>query len=264
MIAIIGGSGVYDASLFEDAVDKDLRTPYGSVRVTTGTYRGRPLVFLPRHGFSHSVPPHLINYRANIWALKMLGVTRIISTSAVGSLRKEIPPGSYVVLSNFLDFTKTRASTFYEGQASSIPETSVVHIDVTSPYCPQLRENVISAGRSLGAPIVDEGVYVCTEGPRFESASEISMYAMLGGDVIGMTNIPEVVLARELELCYCSVAMVTNFAAGISGEKLTHSEVLEIMQKNISSIRSLLARVISTLPEKRQCPCQTLLQGAKG
>ncbi len=264
MYGIIGGSGVYDPTMMDYPEMRTVQTPYGDVRVTVGMIGGQQVAFLPRHGAGHGVPPHLVNYRANIWALKAVGVTRVISTSAVGSLKHSIAPGSFVVLSNFIDFTKNRPSTFYEGVASAIEDCDVVHIDVTEPYCPHLRDVLYDAGRSLGLPMVARGVYVCTEGPRFETSSEIGMFSIIGGDVVGMTNVPEVVLARELEMCYASVAMVTNYAAGISSTKLTHSEVLGIMGQHITSIKKLILAVIPLISEVRTCPCPSLLQGAKG
>lgn len=264
MFGIIGGSGVYDPSMMDESEQRTVQTPYGDVSVTVGMIGGQSVAFLPRHGAGHGVPPHLVNYRANIWALKAIGVTRIISTSAVGSLKHSIAPGSFVVLSNFIDFTKSRPSTFYEGGASVIDDKDVVHIDVTEPYCPHLREVLYDAGRSLDLPMIARGVYVCTEGPRFETSSEIGMFSIIGGDVVGMTNVPEVVLARELELCYASVAMVTNYAAGISSAKLTHTEVLEIMDQHIAAIKKLIRAAIPLISGERTCPCPTLLQGAKG
>ncbi|MHC1604419.1 MAG: S-methyl-5'-thioadenosine phosphorylase [Candidatus Methanofastidiosia archaeon] len=264
MYAIIGGSGIYDPEMISDAAVRSVDTPFGEVKVVCGKFKGIDIFFLSRHGQKHSVPPHMINYRANIWALKMIGVTRILSTSAVGSLQDNISPGNYVVLSDFLDFTKTRKYTFYEGKYSNISEKSVVHIDITRPYCPQLRNVLIKAGRELKLSIVSEGTYVCTEGPRFETAAEIRMYSQLGGDVVGMTNVPEAVLAREAEICYASVAMVTNFAAGISKLKLTHTEVLDIMEKNRESIKKLFKKALYAIPKKRDCRCADSLKGAKG
>ncbi len=169
-----------------------------------------------------------------------------------------------MVLSNFLDFTKSRQNTFYDGAASPMEEKDVVHIDVTEPYCPELRSVLLEAGMKENLPMVDHGVYVCTEGPRFESSAEIKMFSRMGGDVVGMTNLPEVVLARELEMCYASISTVTNYAAGISDKKLTHKEVLDIMSKNIEDIRTIFKRAIPKVSEERNCECKSLLDGAKG
>ncbi|MBN1785917.1 MAG: S-methyl-5'-thioadenosine phosphorylase [Candidatus Methanofastidiosa archaeon] len=263
MIGIIGGSGIYDPEMIEDVVDTVVRTPYGDVDILRGCYSKKEVAFLPRHGRSHGVPPHIINYRANIWALRSIGVDRIFSTSASGSINTSINPGSFVVLSNFIDFTKGRPNTFYDGPSSLSGLKEVVHIDVTEPYCPELRRLAIEAGKGLDLPIVENGVYVCTEGPRFETAAEIEMFSRMGGDVVGMTNVPEVVLARELEICYCSIALVTNYAAGISGYRLTHKEVLELMEKNKEAVGSLFMDAIPKIPQIRKCECKNLLQGAK-
>lgn len=247
MIAIIGGSGVYDPKMLENVRDITVETEYGAVTLKSGTHQGKTLFFLTRHGEKHSVPPHMVNYRANIKALHQLKVERIIATSAVGSLRKEMSPGDFVLLDQFLDFTKGRMSTFFDKK--------VVHTDVTHPYCSQLRDIISQAVRALGITIHPEGTYVCAEGPRFETAAEIEMFALLGGDVVGMTSVPEVVLARELKMCYATVATVTNFAAGITPSKITHKEVIEIMDRNSENIKKLITQVIETIPEKKTCEC---------
>jgi len=264
MYAIIGGSGIYSPGMLNEVLMRKINTPFGIVHAICGKLNDINIVFMPRHGVNHSVPPHMINYRANMWALKSVGVTRIVSTSAVGSLKEPIKPGSYVVLSDFLDFTKRRPLTFYEGTDAFVEEKDVVHIDVTNPYCPQLREVVIRSGNKIGLSMIPKGVYVCTEGPRFETAAEVRMFSGLGGDVVGMTNVPEVILARELEMCYSSVAMVTNYAAGTFSDKLTHTEVLDIMEKNKESINKLLLDVIPSIPLERTCKCEQALLGAKG
>ncbi|MDF2874551.1 MAG: S-methyl-5-thioinosine phosphorylase, partial [Sporomusa sp.] len=230
-IAIIGGTGVYDPRILDNIRDQEIATPYGVVRFKSGEYAGKEVAFIPRHGSSHSIPPHLINYRANIWAIKKLGVQNIIATTAVGSLNLDMKPGDFVLIDQFLDFVKNRTTTFYEGG-----DRGVVHVDVTTPYCPTVRNVLTTAAQNLGISIHQQGTYVCTEGPRFETPAEIKMFAKFGGDVVGMTNVPEVVLAREAEMCYATVSMVTNFAAGISPQPLTHHEVLETMQGNAENI----------------------------
>lgn len=254
-VGIIGGSGFYQPGLFsgeEEVVD----TPYGEVELWRGEVGGREVYFLPRHGKGHRFPPHLINYRANIWALKKRGVQRILTTSAVGSLRTEFPPGSLLLPDQFIDFTKGRKATFFE-------EGEVYHIDLTEPYCPQLRKYLLETGRKKGLEIFSGGTYVCTEGPRFETKAEIKAYALLGGDLVGMTGYPEVALAREAEICYASLAIVTNLAAGINGKKITADEVLEIMKEKIEVARELFVEVIKGLPEERECLCSEALKGAK-
>jgi len=250
MIAVIGGTGVYDPDMLEDVREEAISTDYGEVKLTRGSYKGRPVAFMPRHGGDHSVPPHRINYRANIAALHRLGTKRIIATAAVGSLNPEFKPVSIVIVDQFIDFTKSRISTFYEGD-----ERGVIHTDVTEPYCPELRKVLYEVASSMGTDVFDRGTYVCTEGPRFETAAEIRMYKILGGDVVGMTSVPEAVLARELGICYATVAMVTNFAAGISPNKLTHEEVVSFMQSNIARLRKVITMAIERIPQQSGCGC---------
>lgn len=254
-IAIIGGTGVYDPSILQNVYDTKVTTPYGVVTYKVGEYADKKVAFIPRHGSKHSIPPHLINYRANIWAIKKIGVTNIIATTAVGSLNLDMKPGDFVLVDQFLDFTKNRVSTFYEGG-----ERGVVHLDVTEPYCPQLRKIIKHAADELNLSIHEKGIYVCTEGPRFETPAEIKMFAKLGGDLVGMTNVPEVVLAHEAELCYSTVSMVTNYAAGISSQSLTHSEVLETMAANGDNIKKLIMKSIEKIDlVTKSCKCDSTL-----
>jgi len=254
-IAIIGGTGLYDPRILDNVREEKIVTPYGEVNYKVGDFQGRPIAFIPRHGSQHSIPPHLINYRANIWAMKKIGVTNIIATTAVGSLNMDMKPGDFVLVDQFLDFVKNRVTTFYEGG-----ERGVVHVDVTEPYCPSLRKVLIEAARKTGIAVHEKGTYVCTEGPRFETPAEIKAFAKLGGDLVGMTNVPEVVLAREAEMCYSTVSMVTNFAAGISPEPLTHSEVLETMKANTENIKALVMAAISMIDPSADCPCRHALK----
>ncbi len=263
-IAIIGGSGVYDPKLLENIREEKVKTPYGDVAVKIGTYKGEEIAFLPRHGEKHSVPPHKINYHANIWALHELGVERILATSAVGSLNEEMKPGDFVVLDQLLDFSKSRHYTFYDGEDSPHERKFVAHVDFTDPYCPELRKALITAARELGFSYHPVGTYACMEGPRFETRAEIRALRILGADVVGMTQCPEAVLARELEMCYASVAIVTNFAAGISQTKLTHSEVVELMAKKSEEIKYLLMKAVEHIPQERRCGCKDALKGATG
>lgn len=250
MIGIIGGTGVYDPAMLEEVRSQEVVTKYGAALVNLGRYQGKNVAFLPRHGGDHSVPPHLINYRANIMALSQLGVSRIIATAAVGSLNFDYKPGSIVVVDQFLDFTKSRISTFFDGQ-----EGGVIHVDVTEPYCPEVRKELYSAAKETCADVFDRGVYVCTEGPRFETAAEIQMFKTLNGDVIGMTTVPEAVLARELGICYGTVAVVTNFAAGFCSGKLTHAEVVDCMQSNIEKIKETVMGAVANMPATAGCDC---------
>lgn len=252
--AIIGGTGVYNPALLEDSETHVIETPFGSAQVTLGTYHGKQIAFMPRHGTSHSIPPHKINYRANIMALKQIGVTHIFSTAAVGSLRRQVRPGSLIVIDGFLDFTKSRTSTFFD-------EYPVVHVDVSEAYCPRLRAGLIRSGESLGISLINGGTYVCTEGPRFENPAEIRMFQALGGDVVGMTNVPEVVLAKEAEMCYSTVCMVTNFGAGMTNQGVTHQEVVEMMSNNVEKIRQLFFHTIDHLDSHRDCGCGQAVGG---
>lgn len=250
-IAIIGGTGVYDPKILSDLREERVQTAYGETLVKIGILRGREVAFLARHGSGHSVPPHRINYRANIAALRRLGVKRVLSTAAVGSCNPEMIPGHFVIVNDFIDFTKARNHTFFEGG----PE-GVVHTDFSDPYCPELRVLLAQAALGLGITAHPGGVYVCTEGPRFETPAEVRMFARLGGDLLGMTNVPEVVLAREAGLCYGLIAMVTNAAAGLTGQPLSHQEVLEIMSKNNENLKRLVMETIERIPEERGCGCR--------
>ncbi|MCQ2559286.1 MAG: S-methyl-5'-thioadenosine phosphorylase [Clostridia bacterium] len=252
-IAIIGGTGVYDPSILEQIQEKTVETEFGSVPVKIGSLQNKEVAFITRHGFEHSVPPHLINYRANIAALKKLGVKSIFATAAVGSLNLDMKPGDLVLADQFLDFTKVRQHTFFG-------VGRVVHLDMTVPYCADLRAELQKAAAKLKFSCHNGGTYVCTEGPRFETPAEIKMFALLGGDLVGMTSVPEVTLAREAEICYATIAMVTNFAAGISPTALTHQEVLEVMAENAVKLRQLLIETISNLDPDRECICQKALQ----
>ncbi|WP_457554351.1 S-methyl-5'-thioadenosine phosphorylase [Candidatus Pyrohabitans sp.] len=254
-IGIIGGTGIYDPELFGEKERKEVVTPYGRASPAfIGELGGRSVVFMPRHGLRHELPPHRVNYRANIYALRQLGVSRIIATNSVGSINPRLAPGDLVVPHDFIDFTRTRRATFYD--------TETVHVDMTSPYCGELRRALITAGRSAGG-VWDRGVYAATEGPRFETPAEIRMLSLLGCDIVGMTGIPEAVLARELEMCYASVATVTNYAAGIKQEKLTATEVVEVVRHNQEKLRRLIVEAVALIPGQRGCPCASALEEAR-
>lgn len=254
-IGIIGGTGVYDPSILNNIREIETVTPYGTVSYKVGDFAGKSIAFIPRHGSKHSIAPHLINYRANIWALKKIGVTHILATAAVGSMQLAMKLGDFVLVDQFIDFTKNRITTFHEGG-----ERGVVHVDLTHPYCSALREKLQAVGHEIGISIHGQGTYVCTEGPRFETPAEIAMFTQLGGNVVGMTNVPEVVLAREAEMCYSTIAMVTNFAAGISPNPLTYGEVIEIMNQNTENLKKLLMNTIQLIDVKATCSCQHALR----
>ena len=255
-IAIIGGTGIYSPEALQGFEEKVIDTPYGQALCNIGELAGNQVVFITRHGVGHKTAPHKVNYRANIWALKSLGTEEIFATTAVGSLNPEMKAGHFVVCSNVLDFTKSRINTFYD-----TPERGVVHVDFSYPYCPCVRERIIRCLEKLDIPFHKEGVYVATEGPRFESAAEIKAYAMLGGDLVGMTNMPECILAREAEMCYSTCSIVTNMAAGISPTPLSHMEVVEAMGKSINNMNKLIAAFINdNEPVVATCGCHTALK----
>jgi 5'-methylthioadenosine phosphorylase len=249
-VAVIGGTGVYDPAWLEGAAPEIRPTPYGDALLTRGNTGGRPVVFLNRHGPGHRLPPHRVNYRANLWALARLGVRHVVATTAVGSLRPAVAPGTLVFCDQFLDFTKSRTMTFYDGG-----EMGVVHTDMTAPYCAGVRGLLMEQAQALHLAALPAGTYVATEGPRFESAAEVRMLGALGGDVVGMTGVPEVVLARELGLHYATVSIVTNLGAGLSASPLTHAEVTALMDQMGEAIRRLLAAVLPKLGD-RPCMCQ--------
>ncbi len=250
-IAFIGGTGVYEQSILTERRELTISTRYGEVLLHSGQYRQQEIYFLARHGYRHSAPPHLVNYRANIAALKKLGIEVVIATAAVGSMNENMPPGSKIVIDQFIDFTRGRPSTFYDGQ-----DGQVVHTDFTEPYCPELRAAIIRAGRYLNQPVIDGGCYICTQGPRFETPAEIKAFTYLGAEVVGMTNVPEVILAREAGLCYAAIALVTNYAAGISSYPLTHEEVLEVMAQGKADLDLLLMGCLAEIPLLRSCGCR--------
>ena len=251
LIGIIGGSGVYEITERADSCTQKLvRTDYGEVEVSILRIFDKDVAFIPRHAAGHSIPPHKINFRANIDALKNVGVTKIIATNSVGSMNPEMPPGSFVIPDDFLDFSQDRVKTFYED--------NVVHIDVTEPYCPDLRDVLAKSGE-----VILGGTYVCTEGPRFETPAEIRMFRMLGGDLVGMTGVPEVTLAREREICYNSICIVSNYASGISEMELTIDEVFEMVAQKEGELLELIYDFIRNVDDGAECACNHALDGAK-
>jgi 5'-methylthioadenosine phosphorylase len=259
MIGIIGGSGLYEIEGVLQRDSRHIRTPYGAA---SDVYRicefsGREVVFLPRHGSLHSIPPHRINYRANIWGFKELGVERIISLSATGGISPEMVPGKIVVPDQIIDMTRGRNSTFYEGAGG------VVHIDFTEPYCPDLRGLLLDAGNKTGIELIGSGTYLCVNGPRLETKAEIQFFADIGAAVVGMTAMPEASLAREAELCYAGLSIVTNRAAGLTGKKLTATEVIEVMHETAGLLKQLLKEAFRLIPDERRCTCGEALKGAK-
>lgn len=249
--AIIGGTGVYD--LGEETYSKRVETEYGKVEVNILNIKGDEIVFLARHGKDHSVPPHKIDYRANMMALKKLGVKYIYATAAVGSCNENYAPGDIVVIKDFIDFTKSRPVTFFEGKGQP-----VVHVDMGDPYCRNMRKRFYEAASSEGIPIKGDAVYACTEGPRFETAAEIRMYKMLGADVVGMTSVPEVVLAKELGMCYATVGIVTNWCTGIE-EEMVIDNMHEVLGENKNKITKAFIKVFREGLVQDNCNCNNAI-----
>jgi 5'-methylthioadenosine phosphorylase len=262
-IGVIGGSGFY--TFLEDAVEVAAQTPYGppSDNLMIGQVGGRAVAFLPRHGRTHSVPPHRINYRANIWALRAAGVQQIVAPCAVGGLRADFSAGTLVVPDQLVDRTSGRAQTFYDGEERSDGQRpSVVHVPFADPYCPHGRERMLDAATRSGWEPVDGGTLVVIQGPRFSTRAESRWNAAQGGTVVGMTGYPESVLARELGMCYTTVSVVTDLDAGVEvGEGVTHEEVLAAFAKNIDRLRGVIAEAIGLLPTERTCLCSHALDG---
>ncbi|MFJ9518052.1 S-methyl-5'-thioadenosine phosphorylase [Kitasatospora sp. NPDC101801] len=262
-IGVIGGSGLY--ALLDDVTEVVVDTPYGrpSDSLFLGEVAGRRVAFLPRHGRGHRLPPHRINYRANLWALHSLGVRQILAPCAVGGLRPEYGPGTLVLPDQFVDRTSGREQTFYDGLPlpdGTVPE--VVHVAMADPYCAAGRSTLLAAARGCGWEPVDGGTLVVVEGPRFSTRAESRWFGVNGWSVVGMTGHPEAVLARELALCYSSVALVTDLDAGVeAGEGVTHAEVLEFFGRNVERLRSVLFKALEGLPAVRECACAHALDG---
>jgi len=250
-VAIIGGSGVYQQNFLENEQDIEVETRFGKVSLKQGLYCNRRIFFMARHGGGHTVPAHRVNYRANIAALNKLQVDAVIATAAVGTLNQDMPPGSRIIIDQFIDFTRHRPVTFYEGE-----DGMVVHTDFSEPYCPRLRKKILDTGKKLGQSMVDGGCYLCTEGPRFETPAEIKMFKKWGADLVGMTNLPEAVLAREAGLCYATIALPTNYAAGISEEPLSYEEVINAMDKDKPELDKLLAECVKEISADLTCSCK--------
>ena len=255
-IGVFGGSGFY--SFLEDTETVEIDTPYGppSAPPVVGDVGGRSVAFIPRHGVHHEFPPHAIPYLANAWAMKELGVTRVIGPNACGSLREDVKPGDFVICDQLVDRTRSRPHTFYDGPVTT-------HISFADPYCPTMRDVAIEKGNALGIPIRDRGTVVVIEGPRFSTRAESHWFKAAGWEVINMTQYPEALLARELELCYANISLITDYDVGVEGvPPVTNDEVVRVFNENNEKLRGLLFEIIPNLPEARDCPCATALQGA--
>jgi len=252
-IGIIGGTGL--EALLKDAEQIRVGTPYGlPPSISVGEINGKPVAFLPRHGIHHSIPPHMVNYRANIYALHKIGAKQIVATNAVGAINLDFKPGDLVVPHDFIDFTKVRQNTFYD-------TSPVTHIDLSQPYCLTVRLTLINSANKY-SKLWEKAVLVCTEGPRYETPAEIGMFRQLGCDIVGMTGAPEAVLARELEMCYATMCFVTNMAAGMQ-KRLTADEVTKVAKKVVPVLEQILRETIKNLPRERHCPCVHALKEAR-
>ncbi len=257
-IGIIGGSGLYELEGLTDVRWRRVRTPFGdpSDEYCTGTFEGRPVIFLPRHGRGHRLTPGELNFRANIWGLKSLGAEWVLSISAVGSMKETIHPLDLVIPSQFYDATRRRVSTFFG-------EGIVAHVGMADPVCPTLAEALEKAGRASGATVHRGGTYICIEGPQFSTKAESRIYRGWGVDVIGMTNMPEAKLAREAELCYATLALVTDYDVWHDDHAAVSVEaVIQNLLRNVATARDVLRRVIPAVGAPRTCPCPDLLRNA--
>lgn len=259
-IGVFGGSGFY--RFLKKYEEVSVETPYGfpSASLKLSKIGSKSVAFLPRHGDHHEFPPHMVPYRANLSAFKKLGVERVIGPCAVGSLNPKRKPGDFVICDQFVQFTTGRRDTFYDG-----PETT--HISTADPYCPELRTIACEAAERLGLPVHPGGTVVVIQGPRFSTMSESRFFRSQGWDVINMTQYPEVVLARELEMCYVNISVVTDYDSGLEGDPtvkpVSHEEVIRTFNQNIENLRKLISRMVEAIPTKRSCACGSALEHAR-
>jgi 5'-methylthioadenosine phosphorylase len=255
-IGVIGGTGLYDPNLLKNVEELSVETPYGlpSDTITVGNLAGKCVAFLPRHGKKHTIRPTDINVRANIFALKKLGVKRIIAPSTVGSLREEYHPGDIVFVDQFIDRTTRREQSFYT-------QDKVCHISVAEPMCPELRQELLSVAKKMKISMHNAGTYICVEGPRFSSKAESKMYRQWGADVIGMTLVPECILAREAEICYASVSTVTDYDVW-KDHPVCVDDIIKTMKNNIEIVKRIIVETVSNLPVTCNCNCENALKGA--
>lgn len=259
-IGVLGGSGFYSLMKKSEAIK--VETPYGppSDKVSLGEIYGQSVAFLPRHNKNHDLPPHQIPYRANIYALKSLGVQQVITVTAAGSLQPNIHPGDFVVLDQFVDRTKNRADTFFHGPITT-------HVSAAYPYCPQLSKLAYGCGRKLKIKIHAGGTVVVIQGPRFSTQAESAWFTQMGWQVINMTQYPEVILAREMELCYAAIALITDYDVGLVAQKkvmpVSVAEFSRVFKKNNEKALKLIYQIIKSMPKKRVCTCSQALKGAR-
>jgi 5'-methylthioadenosine phosphorylase len=255
-IGIIGGTGLYDPQLLKNVEEVNVETPYGapSALITVGELAGRRVAFLPRHGTKHTIRPTDVNSRANIFALKKLGVKRILAPSAVGSLKEDYKPGDVVFVDQFIDRTTKREQSFYTG-------SKVCHISVAEPMCPEMRQTLIAIAKDIGIRAHPTGTYVCIEGPRFSTKAESRLFRSWDADIIGMTLVPECVLAREAELCYASISTITDYDVW-KDHVVSAEEVVATMKTRVEKVKRIILEAAKHLPKERTCECENSLKGA--
>jgi 5'-methylthioadenosine phosphorylase len=259
-IGVFGGSGFY--SLLEHRQELRVETPYGdpSDLLHLGEIGGRRVAFLPRHGARHQYPAHTVNYRANVWAMKSIGVTRLLGPCAAGSLQPHVRPGDFVVCDQFVDRTRGRADTYYDGPGAT-------HISTADPYCPEVGQLAVAVARELGITVHPRGTVVVIQGPRFSTRAESRWFAAQGWEVINMTQYPECVLARELEMCYTNISLITDYDVGVEGDAsvgaVSVDEVVRVFHANNARLRELLHALIPRIPTTRGCACGRALEGAR-
>ncbi|MDD5163811.1 MAG: S-methyl-5'-thioadenosine phosphorylase [Candidatus ainarchaeum sp.] len=252
MIGIIGGSGLEDPRIIADFEEKEIDTPFGkpSDKIVLGKIEKIDVAIVSRHGKKHSINPTNVPYKANIWALKQLGCTHILASTACGSLREKIKPGSIVFPDQFIDWTKKRGYTFFDSE-------KVMHIPMADPFCPDLRKILAKTAKELKLRFHPKGTIITIEGPRFSTRAESKMFRMLGADIINMSTVPEVILARELGMCYQTIAMATDYDCFMENEKTVDIEtVLKTMAKNSENVKKILMKTIPAIPPKRNCICE--------
>ncbi len=243
MLAIIGGTGLTQLANLEITHRQVMRTPYGepSGALTFGTIKQHEVMFIARHGYGHTIPPHRVNYRANLWALHDQGAKRVVSVASVGGIREDLVPGTLVLPDQIIDYTYGREFTYFDGI-----NRPVAHIDFTYPYCPELRTRILDAARSADEPCLDGGIYAAVQGPRLETAAEITRFQHDGADMVGMTGMPEATLAKELGLSYATIAVVVNYAAGRGNNReVMHLETIgTVAQPALARVRNILECVV--------------------
>jgi 5'-methylthioadenosine phosphorylase len=255
-VGVFGGSGFYE--LLDNPKEHRVNTPFGapSSPVMIGEIGGKTVAFLPRHGKEHQLPPHMINFRANLWAMKQLGVSRIIGPNACGSLQPHVEPGHFVICDQFVDRTSGRKDTFFDGPITT-------HVSSADPYCPTMRQVAIDTASELGITAHPAGTVVVVQGPRFSTRAESRWFASQGWEVNNITQYPECFLARELEICYVNISLITDFDAGMEGvEPVTNNEVVRVFNENNSKVKNLIHSMIPLLPSERPCACASALSGA--